>query len=455
MIRRDVLKTLGLGVFGGGVSREAHAARTHQAGTRAAGQRPNLTVGPLDLAALEIIDTHVHPPERMTLSASYDKWNSSFVDSMVPDYDFPGKVPLREKITRDFVSQIWDLPRQTGYNNYMAATYGVPPTLEGFDSVVAKHIKTDSDFNAYIGSILDREKIPVVVLQSADPAPSRPRSHVPGDRFVWTYPIVPMIHPDWAQAKSATSVDDVLGHVDETIETAASNNCVGFKSATAYFRPFALDNVDKRHADAALKSLLRAKPAGRVAQNAPYYNDAALDAALKTYQDYLLKHIFVKAGQVERPIILHTAVALHPALRFEYNNPLGLYEVFQDDDIQKAATQFVLIHTGYPSHHTVASMISQFPNVFTDMSFYSKFPGVLEETYRAFLSLAPSTKVMHGSDSNNVPEEIGYCASNTRRVLARVLNDFRTHYGWTDADCSAIARNVMSENARRVFRIKT
>jgi hypothetical protein len=455
MIRRDVLKTLGLGVFAGTVAGQARGEPSGRGAGRAALQRPNVTVGPLDLAALDIIDTHVHPPERMTLSASYEKWNSSFVDSMVPDYDFPAKAPLREKITRDFVSQIWDLPRQTGYNNYMAATYGVAPTLEGFDSVVAKHITSDGAFNAYITSILDRERISRVVLQSADLSPTRPRSHISNDRFVWTYPIVPLIHPDWAQAKGATTLDDVLGQLDRTIETAAANNCVGFKSATAYYRPYALGKVSKRDAEAALKSLLRATPAGRVAQNAPYYNDAALDAALKTYQDYVLRHIFIKAGEVERPIIIHTAVALHPALRFEHNNPLGLYEVFLDDDIQKAATQFVLIHTGYPSHHVVASMISQFPNVFTDMSFYSKFPGVLEETYRVFLSLAPSTKVMHGSDSNNVPEEMGYCASNTRRVLARVLNDFRSHYGWTDADCATIARNVMSENARRVFKIKT
>ena len=190
-----------------------------------------------------------------------------------------------------------------------------------------------------------------------------------------------------------------------------------------------------------------------MAQNAPYYKEAALNEALRTYQDYIYKQIFVKAGELERPIIIHTAVALHPALRFEFNNPLGLYDVFQDNEIRKAATQFVLIHTGYPTHDVVASMISQFPNVYIDMSFYAKFPGVLEETYRTFLALAPSEKIMHGSDSNNVPEEIGYCASNTRRVLSRVLNDYRTYYGWSQADVTKMAENVMHRNARRVFRI--
>jgi hypothetical protein len=56
----------------------------------------------------------------------------------------------------------------------------------------------------------------------------------------------------------------------------------------------------------------------------------------------------------------------------------------------RAGTRFVLIHTGYPSHQVVAAMIGQFSNVYTDVSFYSKYPGVLEEVYRALLALAPS-----------------------------------------------------------------
>ena len=183
-----------------------------------------------------------------------------------------------------------------------------------------------------------------------------------------------------------------------------------------------------------------------LAQGAPYFAAPALQAALRTYQDYLLRHITVRAGALKRPIIMHSAVALHPALRLDWNSPLNLDKVFLDEEVQKAGTQFVLIHAGYPSHHAVAAMLSQFPNLFADVSFYSKFPGVLEEIYRVFLSLAPPTKVMHGSDSNNVPEEIGYCAWNTRQVLAKVLRDFRG-YGWTEADCARVATSVLSENA--------
>ena len=95
---------------------------------------------------MPLVDTHVHQPQRITLSESYQRWNSSFVDSMVPPYEFAGRAALHEQRTREFVDQIWNLPRQTGYCNYMTRTYGVPPTLEGFDSVVSKHIGSDADF---------------------------------------------------------------------------------------------------------------------------------------------------------------------------------------------------------------------------------------------------------------------------------------------------------------------
>src|SRR5947209_3110830 len=137
MIRRNFLKLFGAGSTAGLVAAQRAGAQTAAARQPAGGaRRLDVSVGPLDLNHVELVDTHIHPPQRMTLKQSYDMWNDSFVDAMVPDYDFPGKKELRAKLTHEFIDQIWNLPRQTGYNNYMARIYGVPPTLEGFDSVV-------------------------------------------------------------------------------------------------------------------------------------------------------------------------------------------------------------------------------------------------------------------------------------------------------------------------------
>ncbi len=57
------------------------------------------------------------------------------------------------------------------------------------------------------------------------------------------------------------------------------------------------------------------------------------------------------------------------------------------------------------------------------------------------------------SDANSVPEEIGYCAWNTRAVLAKVLSEYRESFGWRQDDITAMAQNVMHRTARRLFRI--
>jgi len=409
-------------------------------------------VGSLDLASLKIIDTHVHPPVPMTLSQSYDKWNSSFVDAMLPSEEYDGKASLRSRLDESFKAHLYRMPRQIGYFNYVARTYGVTPDITGFDSVVTNGIA--KGFPAYIKSILDRENVSSMVLESRSPDPVRPDTAVPTERFVWTIPIIELIQPEWAAANGLTSIKEVVREIRNIMQTAVENGCAGFKSSVAYYRPLTLEQIDENVADSSLRKLL-ANPATRFVpgRKIAMYEDSDLKIAFRSYQDFLLKQIFIKAGELGVPVLIHTAVGLHPALRFEFNTPEHLHEVFLDEDLKKVETRFVLLHTGYPYHDYVAAMLSQFPNLYVDLSFYSKFPGILEETLRAFIGLAPSEKIMHGSDSNNVPEEIGYCAWNTRSVLAKILTDYKENYGWTQSDCNLAASNILSESATRVFKI--
>jgi hypothetical protein len=410
--------------------------------------------GDLDLRDVDVIDSHMHTLSRTLLSAAYAKQARGFTESIAPIAAFPGKEDLLAKMQKEFAELIWDQPRRIGYLNYIARTYGVPATLDGFDSIVSKHIASDTEFTAYITSIFDREKIRTVVLQSDEPDPLvLPKTAIPPNRFVWTWPFAQTFFPSWARTHNATTLPDVLAAIDKELENAVAGSCRGFKNVSAYYRPLDIGIVTQSEAEGALRTLLAATPLRTDAWGAPVYAEPRLIAALKTYQDYLFKHVYIRAGELEQPVIIHTAVALHPALRPDYNNPLPLYDVFRDEAILRAGTRFVLIHTGYPSFQVVASMIGQFPNVYTDVSFYSKYPGVLEETYRSLLALAPSEKIMHGSDANTVPEEIGYCCWNSRAVLARVLGEYRTYYGWTAADTMRAAANILHDNARRVFRI--
>jgi predicted TIM-barrel fold metal-dependent hydrolase len=428
----------------------ALAPRWGHAAPRAAQTR--LMAGSLDLSELPIVDSHMHPIRPMLISESYAGQMAEFAGLEVPAGDYPGKKELLQHAQDGGRELVMEAPRRTGYFNYISRTYGVPATMAGFDSVTAAHIGSDADFTRYVTSIFDREKVTTVVLQAAEPAPAPPATLIPSNRYVWTTVVSEMTRPAWAKSQGLTALNDITAAIDKVMETAVERGARGFKNMAAYYRPLALSKPTAAEAESALRLLSAATPVATGARGQPIFGDATTSAALTTYEDFLFRHIYVKAGQLERPIIIHTAVALHPSLRMDFNDPRPLYAIFTDPDMQRARTDFILIHSGYPTTDVVAAFISQFPNVYTDVSFYSKYPGALLEIYRSLLALGPSNKIMHGSDANSVPEEIGYCAWNSRAVLAKVLSEYR-ELGWTQADITAMAENVMYRNARRLFRI--
>jgi len=415
--------------------------------------------GSLDLSEVQIVDSHMHPLARKLISQAYAGQIAQFASLAVPAGNYPGKSDLMAHASEGGTELVMEAPRRTGYFNYVARTYGVAPTLEGFDSITSRYIDSDEDFSRYITSVFDREKIATVVLQAAEPAPAAPATAIPPDRYVWTTVVSELTRLRWIMSQGLTTLPDILAKIDETMEAAMERGVRGFKNMSAYYRPLALSRPSAAEADAALRMLLKSPPAGDAKAPAPtdpnpVFADPKNGSALTTLEDFLFKHIYVKAGRLERPIIIHSAVALHPALRMDFNDPRPLYAVFTDPDIQEARTQFVLIHAGYPTPDVVAAFISQFPNVYTDVSFYSKYPGALLEVYRSLLALGPSNKIMHGSDANTVPEELGYCAWNSRAVLAKVLTEYKESFGWTQADITKMADNILHRTARAFYGIR-
>jgi len=445
--RRDVLKLAGSGMA------MAAAASAAPAGPTSADHPP--LAGTLDLSKVPVIDSHLHPYKRTLISTQYDGQRDTFTAAVLPRGDYPGKDAVRERLMRGYADLVWGVSRRTGYFNYVARTYGVAATREGFDSVLQPHIGSDAAFIDYTRAMLDRANIATLVVQSAEAQPIVPRFLAPADRTVWTWPVSQMAEPEWARQQRLTSMSEIASAMRKTMETAVANGCRGFKNLSAYYRGYGLTAVTPAAAEAALQALA-GKAAPRPGEmGALFYDDPSAREHQKVYQDYLFKQIYLQAGHLERPIILHSAAILHPSLDITHNDPLPLYEVFMDPDIVRAGTQFVLIHGGYPHHNEVATFISQFPNVYVDVSHLAKYPAVLEEAYRVLLAPGPAGKIMHGSDSGGVPDETGYCAWNSRQVLARILTEYKTYYGWTQADIDEIAHGVLHRNAARVFRITT
>ena len=442
MLRRRLLTTLVSGVpisaFLLGRAGTAAAAAASEASQSA------VPMNGFDLREIPVIDVHMHPPEAEVHSQGVVRNTEQFVKPLVPVADFPGKDQYIERVTREVRSNYLNNPKEVGLRQYVSRVYGVEPTMEGIDSVARPHIA--GGYTAYIQSVMDRENISGILLQSADKATTRPASLIPNDRYRWSYHVDYLFSPSLLDDTNAASIEDVIVEIDRTMESCVANDCVGFKLGMAYRRKLAVDSVSDADAKAAFAYFR-----SRTGNTTPIVSDDVEgQRKLKAYEDYLIHHICIKAGELRAKIIIHTAVALHPGLRTEFNNPSQLYGLFQDDLVKRAETEFVLIHAGYPNHHNVAAFLSQFPNVYADMSFFSSCPGALEEILRAVLALAPSEKIMHGTDWRD-PEVWGFSAFTLRSVLAKVLVDYRETYGWSQAECERIARNVLSDNAKRIY----
>lgn len=410
-------------------------------------------VAGVDLAKIPVVDAHLHPYKRTLISDQYRGQKDTFTAAVLPPGDYPDKQAVRARLLKGYEDLVWGVSRRTGYFNYVSRTYGVEPTMDGFDSVLKPHLISDAAFIDYVRAMLDRANIATLVVQSAQDQPVAPQYLAPAGRTVWTWPVSQMAEPEWARQHGITELSDVLAAVRKTMETAASNGCRGFKNLSAYYRGFGLAPVTAQQAQGALRAMAKVEPTQRREMGALYYADPAISEQVRTYQDYLFKQIYITAGQIERPIIIHSAAILHPSLAIRNNDPLPLYDVFMDPDIVRAGTSFVLIHGGFPNQGEVASFISQLPNVYVDVSHLAKYPAVLEETYRALLQAGPAYKVMHGSDSGGVPDETGYCAWNSRQALARILTEYKSYYAWRPSDIESIARGVLHDNAARFYRI--
>ena len=86
------------------------------------------------------------PPRAHDALESHAQWNGSFVDALLPAYDYPGKEEARAKLAVTFREHLYRLPREIGMKNYMARVYGVEPSLEGIDSIPAR--QKDGDYKA-------------------------------------------------------------------------------------------------------------------------------------------------------------------------------------------------------------------------------------------------------------------------------------------------------------------
>ena len=220
----------------------------------------------------------------------------------------------------------------------------------------------------------------------------------------------------------------------------AARDCVAFKTIVAYRSGLAVRAWRDKDCRAVYARALAAIPPG----GRPRLTD-------KPLLDHLVILTLEAAAETGRPLQLHTGFG-DPDVDLPLANPLLLRPILEDG--RWAEARLVLLHMAYPYTREAAFMTAVWPQVHLDLSLALPFLGAgAVGPLGEILALAPSSKLMYGSDVSALPELFTLSAEWGRAALGEALGRLVTSDGLPPDEAEAMARAILSGNARALYRL--
>ena len=233
--------------------------------------------------------------------------------------------------------------------------------------------------------------------------------------------------------------EDFLTVFDAELQAAAGRS-VAFKSIIAYRSGLAIQAWSTHDAAAAHRRAterLRAEGSARLVD--------------KPLLDTLFERTLEAARETGRPLQIHAGFG-DPDIDLLQANPVLLRPLL--DDPRWAGVRIVLLHMAYPYFREAAFMSAVWPQVWLDLSLALPFLGAgAVGPLVEILALAPSSKLMYGSDVRGVPELFALSARWGRDALGEALDWLGVREGLDTDATRAIARQVLSGNADALYRL--
>ncbi len=172
---------------------------------------------------------------------------------------------------------------------------------------------------------------------------------------------------------------------------------------------------------------------------------------VKMLRDFLIVRALELSIDLDVPTQIHTGVGDYEIL-LDQCDPGLLFGLLTEDKIRHATV--VLVHSGFPNNQNAAYMASVLPNVFLDFSLTIPFLNpISHQRLMEILEIAPSSKVMYGSDGFGVPEIFWFSAKLGKRVLEKCFTQFREENVFDENEINEKAKRILSENARELYQV--
>lgn len=220
-------------------------------------------------------------------------------------------------------------------------------------------------------------------------------------------------------------IDEYVQHMELVIAEKMEGGCVALKSALAYDRPIAFEEVDKSMAARVLK---KSEPD---------------EKEVRLFGDYILHQICRIAQERGIPFQIHTGLGL-----LWGSNPMNFEPIIR----AYPGASFVLFHGGYPWCHVIGGLLHNYPNVHADLVWLPLIsPTAAVDSLHEWLEVSNSIYRLEWGSDCKTPEESYGATLAFRNVLFTVLSQ-KIEAGYFDLDTALqISRLIGLENAKTLY----
>lgn len=383
----------------------------------------------LSLAGVPVVDAHMHPWSNEAVLASDPDGFLDRITMMGMCLVSSGLVP---RVGESFLREMTDAtPLASAMRRRLAAHLGCADDRAAVSA--ARHAAFAADPAGYLEGLWADCGLSGLVCDEGyaqppvDFANFRQEARVPVHRVFRIEPVITKLR------ETSASYDELEDALAAACEEAAAADAVAFKTVLAYRT--GLDVMETSAADARA-AFLRWRDGG--------WGESRTDA--KPVRDRLLERVMAVAKATGRPLHVHCGGG-DPDVVLDHCSARDLFGFLH----RHLDHPVVLIHSGQPWLAEGAYVAQILPRVYLELSITMPWSSLaLDNLLELLLGVAPTNKVLYGSDESTDPEVLWLSSHVGREALERVLQRACDH-GWTDAaEARRIGEGVLGRNVLRL-----
>jgi predicted TIM-barrel fold metal-dependent hydrolase len=248
--------------------------------------------------------------------------------------------------------------------------------------------------------------------------------------------------------KSQLPFDVAVDQFHEQTRNAVKNGAVGLKSVIAYRTGLEIQRSTEEEVRKVYDKFIAEARLGKSVRDIL----SSRSKHVKTVYDYFLFLGVEDSVELDVPFQMHVGMGDAPFIDLRLANPILLHDLINDESGKKA--KIVLTHGGYPYLEEAGFLVNAYPNVFLDLSETIPFISVgIKEKLLNLFEMAPTTKIMYGSDGYNIPELHWISSIQTKKALSAALNELLESKEIDEEWAQEITKDFLSENAKRIYRL--